>query len=179
MSDEQDLPNDSNGRRRRRRRRRRRAPGEAGAPQASQEAHDSGPEEEPEPRRGRRSGRRTSVEIEGPVVSVPSTAKNPFRKRSSRARRGTPGSAATRRRTLTKTELESLTTWLGRLQPSLVGALYRGLGGQPDRVGDNDRMIQLSARAIAQGARLGNVLKQLPERDRPAASPTTTSSAGR
>jgi hypothetical protein len=102
------------------------------------------------------------------VVSVPSTAKNPFRKRSSRARRGTPGSAATRRRTLTKTELESLTTWLGRLQPSLVGALYRGLGGQPDRVGDNDRMIQLSARAIAQGARLGNVLKQLHERDRQA-----------
>jgi len=51
---------------------------------------------------------------------------------------------------------------------SLAANLYKGLGGQPKRVSSYDRMIQLTVRAIAQGARIGSVLKQVHERDRKA-----------
>lgn len=172
------------GRRRRRRRRRRRggATEEGGPPGAPTERSltewadevlvteagtDAGEDGEGRRLRSRRT-RRTPVDLGGTIVNVPSSGKNPARKRSSRARRSAPGSAAGRRRRLSRNEVENLVEFLNRLPESLVSNLYRGLGGQPHRVAGRDRMIQLSVRAIAQGSRLGMLLKQLHERDRKA-----------
>lgn len=116
----------------------------------------------------RGKARRQSVEMAGPAVSVPSSGRNPHRKRNSRSRRGSPGSAAARRRRLSRSEIEDLTGWLERMPQALIANLYRGLGGQPKRVTSDDRMIQLAVRAIAQGSRLASLLKQLHERDRKA-----------
>ncbi len=116
----------------------------------------------------RRRGRRAAVDIDGPVVSVPSSGRNPHRKRSSRARRGPPGSVSGRRRRLSRVEVEALTEYLKTMPNPLVANLYRGLGGQPGRVASYDRMIQLTVRAVSQGGRIGNLLKQLHERDRKA-----------
>lgn len=115
---------------------------------------------------GRRA--RRQVEIGGPAVSLPASGRNPYRKRSTRARRVAPGSAAGRRRRLSRTEVESLVAWLERMPEPLVSMMYRGLGGQPDRVASMDRMIQLTVRALSQGNRLGTLLKALNERDRKA-----------
>jgi len=167
----------SGGRRRRRRRRRRRGGGGGQAEEGgggsfpddvllvaegngAAEGGDAGPGPN---RRGRRQ-----VEVTGPSVSLPSSGRNPFRKRTSRARRGAPGSAAGRRRRLTRNEVESLAGWLEKMPEPLVASMYRGLGGQPDRVSTNDRMIQLTVRALAQGGRIGTLLKALNERDRKA-----------
>jgi len=64
--------------------------------------------------------------------------------------------------------MDELTVWLKRMPDYLAAALYRGLGGQPSRVTSHDRMIQLAVRAVAQGSRLGALLKALHERDRKA-----------
>lgn len=115
----------------------------------------------------RRRGRR-QAEIEGPAVSVPSSGRNPQRKRNSRARRGPPGSTGARRRRLTRAEVDEVQDYLRQMSEPLVANLYRGLGGQPHRVNSYDRMIQLAVRAVAQGNRIGAMLKQLHERDRKA-----------
>jgi hypothetical protein len=117
---------------------------------------------------GRRRGRRAPVDLDGPMVSIPSTGRNPHHKRSSRSRRGPPGSAAGRRRRLTRSEVEELSKWLRQLPEPLVANLYRGLGGQPHRVANYDRMIQLTVRAVAQTGRIATLLKSLHERDRKA-----------
>lgn len=117
--------------------------------------------------RSRRT-RRTPVDFGGPIVNVPSSGKNPSRKRSSRGRRSTPSSVAGRRRRLTRAEVEQISDFLKRMPEPLVANLYRGLGGQPNRVAGRDRMLQLSVRAIAQGSRVGALLKSLHERDRQA-----------
>jgi Fe2+ transport system protein FeoA len=167
MSDEQEPmdASESTGRRRRRRRRRRRTGPAETPPVDTQSAPPSQDAEEPVRRRG---GRRTAVDVVGPVVSIPASGKNPYRKRSSRAKRSAPGSASARKRRLSRTEIDDLTAYLDRMPDALVGNLYRGLGGQPSRVTSKDRMIQLAVRAIAQGSRLSNLLKQLHERDRKA-----------
>lgn len=171
--DVQSPPNTSDGggsnKRRRRRRRRRRGSGsdEAPRPNRREELDEVLVAEGGESKGGRRKGRRT-VDVSGPSVSLPASGRNPFRKRSTRPRRGTPGSAAGRKRRLTRVELDELGEYLSRMPDSLVGALYKGLGGQPGRVQNGDRMIQLAIRAIAQGNRLGALLKQLHERDRKA-----------
>jgi len=64
--------------------------------------------------------------------------------------------------------MDNLAEWLTTLPEHLVATLYKGLGGQPGRVPNQERMIQLSVRAIAQGSRLVSLLKQLHERDRKA-----------
>ena len=151
------------GRRRRRRRRRRRSGTTAAPEQATTPSHSSEPTVEP-----RRAGRRTAIDISGPTVSLPATGKNPHRKRSSRARRGAPGAPSARRRRLSRAEIDDLAGWLDQMPDHLVANLYRGLGGQPSRVASKERMIQLAVRAIAQGSRLANLLKQLHERDRKA-----------
>ncbi|HMV68496.1 MAG TPA: helicase-associated domain-containing protein, partial [Myxococcota bacterium] len=115
-----------------------------------------------------RGGRRAQAELEGPSVATPSSGRNPHRKRSSRARRGQPGSVAGRRRNINRVHMRTLEEWLGKLPESLLANLYRGLGGQPRKVPSTDRMIQLAVRAITQGSRLGALLKQLQERDRQA-----------
>ncbi len=116
----------------------------------------------------RRTGRRQSVEVTTSVVSVPSSGRNPHKKRGTRSRRGSPGSVGGRRRRLSRDEVDGLTAYLESMPEPLLSALYRGLGGQPNRVSGSDRMIQLATKAIAQGTRLSTLLKQLHERDRKA-----------
>jgi hypothetical protein len=179
MSDEMETepaesPDGGGGRRRRRRRRRRRGPGgeegnhQGGFPDDVLLMAEGGRQEEPHDNgaHGRRS--RRQVEIGGPAVSLPASGRNPYRKRSTRARRGTPSSPAGRRRRLSRTEVDTLSAWLNRMPEPLVAVLYRGLGGQPDRVATNDRMIQLAVRALAQGNRLSTLLKAMNERERKA-----------
>ncbi len=115
-----------------------------------------------------RRGRRPQAELQGPQVQIPASGRNPYRKRSTRARRQAPSSAAARRRKLSRGQLDDIGSWLSRMQESLVGAIYRGLGGHPGRIGGGDRMIQLTVRALAQGNRIGGVVKQLQERERKA-----------
>ncbi len=50
----------------------------------------------------------------------------------------------------------------------LLSALYKAMGGQPGRVGDTERMVQLTVRALTAGSRLSSVLSQLHQRDRQA-----------
>ncbi len=168
----------SGGKRRRRRRRRRRGGGGSGSsgndrrsssngiPDDVLVASDSGPSAGAGGGAGRR-GRR-SVEVSGTPVSMPSSGRNPYRKRSTRARRTAPGSASTRRRRLSRGEIDELTAWVSRMPDPVVASLYRGLGGQPERVASRSRMVQLTVRALAQGTRLGMLLKGLHERDRKA-----------
>ncbi len=103
-------------------------------------------------------------------VNLPASGRNPFRKRPSRPRRAAPGSAHARRRRLSRAELDKIGDWLRRLPDNVVAALYRGLGGQPNRVSSMDRMIQLTTRALGQPSRIATLVKQLSERDRKALS---------
>ena len=176
------------GGRRRRRRRRRRRVGEEGGAGGNRESQglggsdgesrdwaddllvtESGPGEDGgrgDGGRGRGRGRRQPVDLDAGAVNVPSSGKNPSRKRTSRPRRAVPGSVAGRRRRLSVTEVERLDEWLGRLPEALLWNLYRGLGGQPSKAPDRERIVELAVRAIAQGVRLGALLKQLNERER-------------
>ena len=73
-----------------------------------------------------------------------------------------------RRRRLSRVEMEELSAYFRQMPEPLVAAFYRGLGGQPNRVASRDRMIQLAVRAIAQGPRLGALLKAMHDRERQA-----------
>lgn len=115
---------------------------------------------------GHGGGGRRNAEIEGPSVTTPASGRNPHKKRSSRGRRSAPGSVAGRRRRIGRVQMRTLQDWLTRLPEPLLANLYRGLGGQPRRVPGADRMIQLAVRALAQGGRLGAVLKSCHDRDR-------------
>ncbi|MFT5582639.1 MAG: hypothetical protein ACI9VR_000215 [Cognaticolwellia sp.] len=161
MSPQTDAPAD--GRRKRRRRRRRQneeeGPGEVQA-SASPEGGGGG---EGRKRNGRRGGRRREDDS-GPGVSTPSGRSS--RRRRRRKRRGPAVAGLNRRRRLSQGELEELEDYFSRLPETLLGNLYKGLGGQPGRVGDTKRMVQLAIRAIAQGKRLGTMLKGLHEKER-------------
>lgn len=166
MSVEETNASNNDGRKRRRRRRRRggskkQNTGSFGASPSG--ATDANPAEG-----NRKRGRRQAVDIGDTVASVPSTGRNPQRKRSSRSRRKAPGSSAARRRRLKRGEVRDLNEWLGRMPESLVANLYKGLGGQPKRMNTTDRMIQLTVRALAQGSRVNALLKSIHERDRKA-----------
>jgi Helicase conserved C-terminal domain len=181
-TDEADHGNpDAGGRRRRRRRRRRRGGGGGTGPTAESDHGANGFPEDvllvsdaAAPLNGggaSANGRRARRQVEvgaGAAVNLPASGRNPYRKRSTRARRTTPASAATRRRRLSRTEVDALVGYLEKMPDSMVSLLYRGLGGQPERVASTDRMIQLTMRALAQGARLGTLLKSINERDRKA-----------
>jgi len=152
------------GRRRRRRRRRRRNKKKAN--------HQASPDEllvvEKKSDGSRRRGRRQTVDIKGPPVSVPASGRNPYRKRSSRSRRSSPGSAAGRRRRLSRADIERLKEWLDRMPDPLIAAMYKGLGGQPNRVANRERMIQLVVKALGQPSRMRSLLKNMHEKDRKA-----------
>jgi len=115
-------------------------------------------------------GRRQAVDISGPTINVPSSGRNPHKKRNSRPRRTAPKSTASRRRRMSKPEVESLHQWLEKVPELLLANMYKGLGGQPGRVPDTERMLQLTVRALVQGNRISGVLKQLHEKDRKALS---------
>ena len=115
-------------------------------------------------RRHRRGRRNQQSE---PAVALANTGRNPKRHRS-RRRRNRPSGGLARRRRLSRTEMEGLGEYFLRMPEPLLSAFYRALGGQPTRVASRDRMIQLAVRAVAQGSRLGGLLKGLHERDRQA-----------
>jgi hypothetical protein len=112
-------------------------------------------------RRGRRSNNSE------PAVALAQTGRNPKPHRS-RRRRKRPAGGFARRRRLSRNEMEGLADYFHRMPDPLLSAFYRALGGQPSRVASSDRMIQLAVRAVAQGSRLGSLLKGLHERDRQA-----------
>lgn len=152
-----EVENGDQGSKKKRRRRRRRRKKSADAPK------------EQEPTTSRRMvGRRQMVEVSSSPAQTPASGRNPYRKRSSRAKRTAPRSVAARRRRLSRNEMASISDWLAEVPRPILGTIYRGLGGQPKRVSSHERLVQLTSKAIAQGNRVGGLVKQLHERDRKA-----------
>ncbi|HJN75080.1 MAG TPA: helicase-associated domain-containing protein [Myxococcota bacterium] len=133
------------GKRRRRRRRRRR-----------NDQEDGGSEE-----------RRANDNNGAQGVAAPNTSRS-TRRRKRRRRRAAAVVGLNRRRRLSRNELDELESYFQRMPDGLLANLYRGLGGQPSRIGEHGRMVQLAVRAIAQGKRLGTMLKQLHPKERTA-----------
>mgnify|MGYP003952261263 CR=1 FL=1 len=147
--------------RRRRRRRKRRNPDNT---EVSAEANESGGGRSR--RRGRRSRGRSGQDGEE-GVALPNVGRKPRRRRN-RRRRNAPVAGVARRRQVTRAQLEELETYFGKLQFELVDSLYRGLGGQPDRVTEGDRLVQLTVRALTQTKRVAAMLRAMHERERTA-----------
>lgn len=168
MSDDASHSGDSYSRKRRRRRRRRKGGAPEGAPQVGhhEESHGDGDGGHGGGRR-RRGARHQEQRDSGPAVATP-TASRSARRRRKRRRRGAPVAGVGRRQRLTRVEIAELEDYLGRLQRPLLTNLYRGLGGQPGRVADHSRMVQLAVRAIAQGKRISGLLRGMHERERTA-----------
>jgi hypothetical protein len=169
---------DGGGGRRRRRRRRRRGGGggggeaaeaiavgrSEGVPADTGAGEDEGFSGRGAPRRGRRLARE---DADNGGVALPSTGKLVHRPRIHR-KKWKPVAGMARRRRLSRVEMEDLVGYFSRLPEPLLSQLYRAMGGQPSRVPDVDRMVQLTVRAIAQGSRLAGLLAQMHQRDRQA-----------
>jgi len=69
---------------------------------------------------------------------------------------------------MSRDQLDELSTYFETMSEPLVAALYTAMGGQPGRVPDRKRLIQLAVRALAQGDRLSNLMKGLLAKDRQA-----------
>ncbi|MED5371168.1 MAG: helicase-associated domain-containing protein [Myxococcota bacterium] len=160
MSEQAGADANNKNKRRRRRRRRSKSEGGGGEEQVQQQAQG----EKSSSGGGRRRRRRD--EDNSPAVSTPNTGRSRRRKRRRRKRRGPAVAGLNRRRKLSNEEIGELEDYFGRMPEGLLSKLYKGLGGQPTRVGDIDRMVQLSVRAIAKGKRLGSMLKGLHEKER-------------
>jgi hypothetical protein len=156
-ADEIERPTSDAGSRRRRRRRRRRRGGNDSSEAPSQ------PTVETNQSRGRSGWR----EDNQPLVRLPPTGYVPHA-RSSTPTHTEPGSGIVRRRRLSRMEMDDLAEYLNRLPDEMVASFYKGMGGQPSRVANKERMIQLAVRAIAQGTRLGTLIRSLHQRDRQA-----------
>ncbi|MFT4622363.1 MAG: hypothetical protein ACI8PZ_001019 [Myxococcota bacterium] len=168
MSEPSESQGPGQNKRRRRRRRRRRGPASAAGGGGSASASATPGTEVRTSEVVRRTGRRQSVEVTTNVVSVPSSGRNPYKKRGTRSRRTAPASTGARKRRLSREQVDGVSEYLTGMPGPLLSALYRGLGGQPGRVAGTDRMVQLATKAISQGSRLGTLLKQFHERDRKA-----------
>jgi len=155
----EDLEN--NGTRRRRRRRRRRRSPEGGRPEGGDRQQSSSSQ-------GRRSRADRGPSEPTPNIRLPLTGNVPHRKPPHHPSRSDVASGAARRRRLNRVDMESLAAYLERLPDAMVGQLYKGMGGQPNRIANKERMIQLAVRAIAQGTRLDNLIRNLHQRDRQA-----------
>ncbi|MCB9777816.1 MAG: helicase-associated domain-containing protein [Alphaproteobacteria bacterium] len=151
MSEQVESPGSSSKRRRRRRRSRR--------------TTKKAPESTPKTRSGKTWRGRESGE---PVVTLSPSGRNPRPRDPVHPARLAVVSGPARRRRLTRGELDELSAYLEELHEELVGNLYSGMGGQPGRVSSDDRMIQLTVRALAQGNRLSALVKGLHQRDRQA-----------
>ena len=149
MSVDTQAGDDSAARKRRRRRRRRRNA------------------DTPNDERPAGAARASSDGPEGPPVATPNPSRR-MRKRRKRRRRGAAIAGLNRRRRLSRGELDDLEAYFSKVDSDLLSHLYRGLGGQPSRVNEHDRMVQLAVRAIAQGKRLGSMLKQFHQKERTA-----------
>lgn len=148
--------------RRRRRRRSRRTSGP-----------DNGVENVPTQRiptdgQDRRRGRWRNRTDGQPAVTMAPTGKVPRPRLPLHITRGVAAGPSVRRRRMTRAEMDELADYLERLPDHLVKRLYSGMGGQPDRIPNKERMIQLAVRAIAQGNRLATLVKSLHHRDRQA-----------
>ncbi len=159
-AEEVDRPTPESGSRRRRRRRRRRRTSSSG--EAADASQVSGSEESS--KRGSRAWR----EDNQPLVRLPATGNVPTRRPPHQPSKSEVDSASTRRRRLSRLDMDSLAAYLEYLPDQFVSNLYKGMGGQPSRVANKERMIQLAVRAIAQGSRLGSLLRGLHQRDRQA-----------
>jgi hypothetical protein len=158
MAEDLDDAAAANGRKRRRRRRRPNKKTRSDADVLVVEANEDD---------GASRGRRHGDEPAGPVASLPSSGRNPHRRRNSRARRAAPKIASVRRRRLSRAEAAEAQAWLDRMPSTLVGTLLKGLGGQPGRAAP-DKLVELTVRALAQGGRITGIVKSLHERDRKA-----------
>lgn len=136
----------SENRRRRRRRRRNKPEGGGGSNE-------------------RRDGNRQ--ETQGPGVETPSSSRG-GRRRKRRRRRAAAVAGLNRRRRLSRSQLDDLEAYFSRMPDVLLAQIYRGLGGQPSRVTEPKRMVQLTVRAVGQGKRLGALLKALHPKERTA-----------
>ncbi|MCP4805632.1 MAG: WYL domain-containing protein [Proteobacteria bacterium] len=119
---------------------------------------------------GRQDGRNDSggrQEAQGPGVESPSSSRS-GRRRKRRRRRQAAVAGLNRRRRLSRNELDDLEAYFSRMPDALLSQLYRGLGGQPSRVTETKRMVQLTVRAVGQGKRLGALLKGLHPKERAA-----------
>ena len=103
----------------------------------------------------------------GANVRAPSKGKTSRRSRR-RRRRAAPVAGLNRRRRLSRSELDDLKAWFNALPDPLLHALYKGMGGQPGRVAEKDRVVQLTVRAVAQGTRMASLLKSCHPRERTA-----------
>ena len=108
---------------RRRRRRRRRKGGRNGSPQ------------------GNTSQGGLKRDLSGPAVNLPPTGQVPNRRMAVHPTKGRPAGSTSRRRRLSRSDLDQLVEYLGGLPEQYVANLYSGLGGQPDRVPSRERMI--------------------------------------
>ncbi len=154
------------GRRRRRRRRRRGGGGAEGAPEAQVAVAIEGGEGESAPR-GRRQRRvfRDDIEASGVGMGRDRKMVEGFRRH---CKTWMPTAGLSRRRRLSRGEIDELAAYFMKMPETLVHALYRALGGQPVRVGEQERVVQLTVRALAQGNRLSGLLFQMQPRDRQA-----------
>lgn len=171
-TENQDAPVDGEGgggRRRRRRRRRRGGGGGQGAELATEVISTGEPEsgEGDAPARGRRQRRVFRDDVENQGAGLPASGKMIVKPRTHR-QKWKPSAGLARRRRLSRGELDDLSSYFAKMPEPLVHALYRALGGQPVRVGEQDRVVQLTVRALAQGNRLSGLLFQMQPRDRQA-----------
>ncbi len=157
MSEEAERVEEAPRRRRRRRRRNRRSA-------ATEAARAKTESQDPKTRSRTWRGRNP----DDPVVTLAPTGRAAKWQLPTHPNRGPVASASTRRRRMSRQELDELSGYLGRMPEALVANLYGGMGGQPGRVSSKDRIIQLTVRAIAQGNRLGLLVKGLHQRDRQA-----------
>jgi hypothetical protein len=160
------------GRRRRRRRRR----GGGGGAREGGERHEAEPAIEVREvsersadgaPRGRRQRRLFRDDFDAAGAAAPASGKMVVRPRQHR-KRWKPSSGLVRRRRFSRGEISELADYFMSMPEPLVQALYRSLGGQPVRVGEQERVVQLTVRALAQGNRLSGLLQQVQPRDRQA-----------
>ena len=142
MSDEQVGAGlgDQSPRRRRRRRRRRRGGGGEG-PGTDPQTNGQQKSQNNSQNQGRRAWR---ARDDQPAVNLPSSGRLPRRRRAIQTARGKAMSGPGRRRRLTRREMEELQDYLTKAPEEYVNKLYTGLGGQPDRVPNPERTIQLT-----------------------------------
>src|SRR4029079_3426894 len=147
MSDEQVGAGlgDQSPRRRRRRRRRRRSGGGEGPGQDPQTKGQHKRQNSSQTNQGRRAWR---ARDDQPAVNLPSSGRLPRRRRAIPTARGKAMSRPRRLRRLTRMEMEELQDYLTKAPEEYVNKLYAGLGGQPDRVPNPERTIQLTVRAL-------------------------------
>ncbi len=166
-TENQEAPVDGEGGGRRRRRRRRRRGGGGAAENTTEVVTTSEVESEEPGARGRRQRRVFRDEFDAQGAALPASGKMVVKPKTHR-QKFKPSAGLARRRRMSRGEIDELAAYFMKMPETLVHALYRALGGQPVRIGEQERVVQLTVRALAQGNRLGGLLFQMQPRDRQA-----------